>query len=315
MANVNLHLSQLFPLISGHEASLPSRLNELRGPDIEPPETPGVEPADASNLFARSDALCDMLSTFDHRILPEEFRNNFINRAPAISNLDDCLEPWNLSVTIYRMAMVDVAVFEALRRTVPPHLCANRYMTKQKSRLDEAIDRLDQAEQARTGVPAAIVIDCARSLRIIVHQLCQDRNKRPPLAADQTSYLSTILVDLIRSVCARNRDLRVGDGPRARSRNHNLYTCLIGNPPIEPTAPDYMNDAFVVDRLRVFPSDDWKHLFEDLTNIRDEIVERATEHERASPAYAAILEEMLREYTMHAEEPSSSSSQMRMPGP
>ncbi|KAL9131866.1 MAG: hypothetical protein Q9217_000312 [Psora testacea] len=312
---IQLNPVSLYPLIGGHEADLPAQLNSLRGPEVEPPETPEVDISEASNLFARSDALCDILSTFDHQLLPEEFRRDFVDRAPPVVNLESCLEPQNLYVTTYQMAIVDRAVFEALRRTVSPDHCAERYIAKQNLRINEVIARLDHADQTHTGVPAAIVIDCAHSLRVIVHQLCQDRAKRPPLAVTQARRLSTILVELVQKVCDRNRDLRVGDRPRARSRNHNLYTYLIGDPPVDPAAPAYMNDAFVVDRLRVLSSDDWKHLFEDLTNIRDEIVEYATENERASLAYAAKLDEMLGEYTIHANEPSSSSAQMRMPGP
>ena len=312
---MSAYLSQMYPLIGGHESSLPTLLNDLRGPDVEPPETPGTEAPDASNLVTRSDALCDMLSTFDNQLLPEEFRRDFVDRARPKRTLEDCLEPRNLYVTIYQMAIIDVTVFEALRRTVPYDHCAERYITKQDLRSREAIDRVDQMDQAGAGVPAAMVIDCARSLRIFVHQVCEDRIKRLPTAANQARRLSTMLVELIQKVCDRNRDLRVGTGPRARSRNHNLYSLLIDDPPNEPTAPAYMNDAFVIDRLRSFPSDDWKHLFEDLTNIRDEIYENATQNQQASLSYGAKLDEMLRDYALHADEPSSSSVQMRMPGP
>ena len=313
-AEVSSHLTQLFPLIRDQAFGLPAKLNSLRGPEVEPPETPGAENSEASNLFARSDALCDILSTFDDQLLPEEFRGSFVDPASPVTDLEHCLEPRSLYATIYRMAMVDRAVFEALRRTVSGDYCAERYLAKQNIRLNDAVGILDRAYGAGTGVPATVVINCARSLRVVVHQLVEDRAKRSPLASNQARRLSTMLVGLIREVCYRNKDLRVGNRPRARSRNHNLYTYLIGDPPIEPAAPAYMNDSFVIDRLSEFPSDDWKHLFEDLTNIRDEIVEFSSENERTSLSYATKLDEMLREYTMHANEPSSSSAQMRMPG-
>ncbi|KAL9103007.1 MAG: hypothetical protein Q9163_001897 [Psora crenata] len=306
-------LSRLYPSIMGREMDLPSQLNGLCDLHVEPPGTPDLELSEASNPFARSHALCDILSTFDQHLLPEEFYRDFIERAQAVATLENCLEPRNLYLTTYRMAIVDNAVFEAFRKTVSHDYCVEQYIVKQNHRLNAEIARLDQADQTRTGVPATTVIGCAQSLRTIVHQLCQDRAQRPPLAASQARRLSNILVELIQKVCNRNRDLRVGNRPRARSCNHNLYTYLIGNPPIEPSAPAYMKDAFVIDKLRDFPSDDWKHRFEDLTNIRDQI--HATENERASLEYAAKLNDMLLDYTRHANEPSSSPIPKHMPGP
>ena len=130
---------------------------------------------------------------------------------------------------------------------------------------------------------------------------------------EQGRALATILVKMISDVVDRNEDLRIGSGrPLARSQRHNLYMVLIGDPPND------MRGAFVIDRLSTFPHEDWKDEFDRLTDIKDRIegIEDGRGNgENSGSKYATRIEEMLHDYTLVADDPSSSAVQRRLPVP
>ena len=159
---------------------------------------------------------------------------------------------------------------------------------------------------------------CARTLRLLVHQMCEYHNRRTtdaPLDTGVASILATTLTDLVQEVCHLNRDIYEGSSwyrnqePNEPARERNLYAYLIGNPPSDPSSPPWMRDYFVVDRLRAFPTNEWSHLFERLTTIKEDIAEWEADDMSASRSYATRIEDMLRDYAATADEPSTSSAQ------
>lgn len=163
------------------------------------------------------------------------------------------------------------------------------------------------------------VPECAWRLRSIVDQMCEDRAARTavaPLGEAVSSRLAEILVRLMAHVITLNDDVYasaswnrnrpIDEHPRDR----NLFMYLIGDPPIDPTFPAFMTNFFVVDRLRRFPTSEWKHLLELLTTNKDAIEETDEDSMPMATVYASIIDNMLRGYTATANEPSSSSAQM-----
>ncbi len=320
---VSNKISQLYPLIAEGQASIPTRLNALRtgratsgGRGSE-----NQESSVSDNLFARRDVLCDLISSFDDQQLPDEFRSSFVDNLPPVTTVEDCFVQGNLPATIFQMGILDEAIFEALRHVVPRDHCAARFYKKQQGRAKRALQQLDANRQMLPELPRSPIPHCGRTLRQIVLDMCKDRDARSsqqPLGAAPAGLLAEILVLLVEEVCDRDEDIYSGpvEGHRAEPhRNRNLYTYLIRDPPRDASVPRWMKEDFVIDRLREFASSEWAPMFEKLQSIFEQIHENAGDGEGASLAYANKIDEMLRDYTAHADEPSSSAAQMRLMGP
>lgn len=159
---------------------------------------------------------------------------------------------------------------------------------------------------------------CARTLRLLVHQMCEYRERstmHAPLDTGVASLLAKTLTDLVQEVCYRNRNIYEGSSwnrnqePDEPARERNLYSYLVGNPPLDPSFPPWMRDPFVIHRLRAFPAEDWSDLFERLKTIKENIDEWEADDMPGSRAYAVRIEHMLRHYAATADEPSTSSAQ------
>jgi hypothetical protein len=320
-------LSGLYDLIGERLASLPDQLNATRGDEAESDsdESEADESYASSNSDIRKETVRDMLSVFDRRALPSEYGLDFPENAPAAASGTELYVPGSLAATIYEVAIRDEVFFRRLRKVITRDICAGSYFWKQWVKAKELMAELDrfagsgplrQAQTTDVTVPA-----CARGLRLIVHQIFENRDARTarePLGPDVISKVVEVLVEILHEVvCNRNRDIfehMSGEGAaEGHERDRNLFTYLIGNPPrFDSSVPLAMRDDFIIDRLREFPPREWRHLLERLTTIIDFIHENASGNEHAI-AYAAKLELMVREYTTEAFEPSSSSVQRRRP--
>ena len=318
-------ISELYDLIGERLQSLPDQLNRSRDDGTDYDSDYSVSPEiHVPRGTSRSESVKDMLSVFDQVALPQEYGREFQD-APPSASLADLFVPGNLNFTIYRLAIRDDDFYKRLTKIISPDRCATRFYAKQRARAVDAMRSL--GEYIRDGPsPNPMTRDmdvpeCARIFRTIVHQICQDRDSRTakqPLSASIITQVAETLVEILQQVCDRDFDIyenitwpRVGadDEP---DRNKNLYMYLIGDPPRYSSALAWMNDDFVIDQLGDFPTNEWRHLIEPLTTIREEIHERALAYGHPSFAYADKLESMLREYTNEAEEPSTSSVQRRL---
>ena len=161
------------------------------------------------------------------------------------------------------------------------------------------------------------VAKCARALRSLVHQMCEDRDRRTmkaPLDKEAASLLAEVLTDLIREACRHNRDIynvsswNRNAEPYEPERERNLYAYLIGNPPSDPSFPPWMRDHFVIDRLREFPVHEWGCFLGRLATIKEIIGQWDTDDMPATRAYARRIEDMLREYAAANEVGSSAAA-------
>lgn len=329
---VTSRLSELYPFIEERHASLPTDLNNVEG-DYEDDDSdePGVEELDSSHQFnTRMDNLCDILSSFDEGRTPSEYKRDLVDNEQPLISFDDILVQGSISATICRLAIYDEAFHWRLSQIVPRDVCARQYYIKQRQRAQLAVRWLDhyarngpQTGPARDNIPEQWrdmdVPKCAGALRLLVHQMCEDRDRRTrnaPLDMGVESLLAETLTDLVQEVCFHNRDIYEGSSwnrvqePTEQDRERNLYAYLIGNPPLNPSFPPWMRDYFVIDQLRAFPVSEQRHLFGCLTSIKENVHERDADVMPASRAYVVMIEDMLRDYSYAttADEPSSSSA-------
>lgn len=314
-------LGRLYPLIQQHQASLRQELNRFR------PDNPEFE-IDAIDMETRRNIICDILSSFDSTIIPSEFKHRYAeDPEPEVLPVGNgSLVPDSLPATMYHLACRDDAFYESLQQLVPLDVRATQYHKTQYGRAQNALRLLTQYSE--TGSAAYRTPDsnevmdvpaCARYLRSIVNELCEDRDRRTavsPLSVPILRRLAEILTRLIGQVIPWDIDIY----SRARwnrvqpqsehPRDRNLFSYLIGDPPSDPTLPRWMTDHFVIDRLRSFPPSEWRHLLELFTTIKDAIEEKDMDAYPGSYEYVAIIENMVREYTATVDEPSSSSVQV-----
>ncbi len=278
-------------------------------------------------MDTRTEILCDIMSSFDRDMVPAEFKHHFVDYpSPGLSPVSDSsLVRGSLAATVYHLACRDDAFYRCLQELVPPDVRATQYYQTQNLRAQSALRRMSQ--YAETGPSAQQASDrnidvpeCARQLRYIVYSVCEDRDTRiavAPLSLLVLRRLAEMLARLVVQVVSWDKDIYEGTSwnrnqpLNEHSRERNLFTYLIGDPPVDSTLPHWMTDKFVIDRLRGFPPGEWSHLLELFTSIKDSIEEMDMDSVPGSFAYVATIDDMVQDYTATVYEPSSSSAQPR----
>lgn len=305
--------------------SLPQHLNRFSGDatDSGSENSSADESHLRQDLKSRQEIAKDILSVFDPKALPQDYGRNSLDDEFYAAGSETLYVPGNLAATIFAIAIRDEAFYRRLRKVVTPDVCAVSYFSKQRLNAGEVMSSLDRfvisgpsdsLEFKDVDVP-----ECARRLRLIVHQICTDldaRCSKDPLGTVTRMNVAEILVDILAEVVF-DHDKDVYDGRWERDhneprRNRNLYLYLIGDPPTSnASAPFERGDDFVIDRIRGLPAMEWSHLLERLANILDHILEHSAGGDevaaRGSRSYARKLDSILREYTEEVFEPSTTS--------
>ena len=285
----------MYPLIPEERLdTLPQELNRV-----------GVD--DPDNLDAvldeRKDTVCDILAGFYSRLTktPEELKDEFVEDVSHLPSSEVLVEG-NLQATIYRLAMRDDGFYERLQEIVPNEARAKQYYETLYLRAREALERLTTYATNGPRSPRDLTVpECARVLRSLVHQMCENRDARnavAPLGAVVASRLAVILVRLIDRVIDFNQDIYANarwnriQPANEHPRDRNLFAYLIGDPP-NPWLPDWKTDYFVIDRLRGFPVNEWEHLTELLDTIKWRIEKLDTPSFPMASPYAHQIDEML----------------------
>lgn len=256
-----------------------------------------------ANPDERKHTVCDILAGFctGPTKTPEELKEEFgedLSHLPS----SEVLVEGNLQATIYRLAMQDNSFYNRLQEIVPYETRAKQYYETLYLRAQEAMERLTTyATNGPLNPRDLTVAACARVLRSLVHQMCQNKDARnavAPLGAVVTSRLAVILVRLIDHVIDFNHDIYAdtrwnrSQPTNEHPRDRNLFAYLIGDPP-SPWALDWKTDYFVIDRLRRFPVNEWEHLTERLDTIRWQIEKLDTDSFPMASRYARQIDEML----------------------
>lgn len=267
-----------------------------------------------------------MLSVFDYKALPSEYGRDFAGDIPPTTAGEDLFVRGSLAATVYGIAIRDETFYRRLRKVISRNICAGIYFSKQRQRAQNIMLKLDQHTQTKAPeIPESRIVnvrECARTLRLIVDQICESRDSRAsrePLGAGVISKVAEILVEILHEVvCNRNKNVYENNtekrGDKEHERDRNLYTYLIGNPPrFDESYPLGMRNLFIIDRLHDFPTDEWSHLLERLTTIADQIRENTPDDQHSSNPYLARLNDLIREYNDDHFEPSLSSYGHRRP--
>ena len=275
--SVMTEISNLYDLIGERMHSLPDLLNSIRGSEFD----------DEDEVAARKSTLQDMLSVFDSAALPEEYLRDFLDISSE-TPIDQIFVPGNLGATIFKLAVRDETIHTTLERILHQDICARYYLTKQRRRARQAMLELDRFERmgprSNMGVQDMDVGQCGRILRRIVREICQDREarlSRGPLKGETRRLAPEVLVEILEGVCERNRDIY----------SENLYAYLISEPPRPARTED--QDAFVIDHLRNFPPNEWRHLAERLSEIAEDVRRNAPHGRHRSLGYASKIEDMV----------------------
>ncbi|KAL8936904.1 MAG: hypothetical protein Q9211_003967 [Gyalolechia sp. 1 TL-2023] len=312
--------STLYGVIGSQLPSLPTFLNASRD-ELASDSDDAVEAIlSPRSPDVRAEQVRDMLSVFDNATLPDEFGKDLTDVASDESP-EHFYVPDSLTATIYRLATRDESVFKRLRRVISYDTCANAHFSKLRTRARDVFVKLDSyvedggSESNNQDVPKT-----AKMLRFVVDQICQARNLRAsngPLSPAVVTKVAEILTEIFQEVCNRNEDVyyRIdwdrGTRDDEPERNRNLYAYLIRDPPrFASSAPIWMKETFVIDRLRQTPANEWMHLIERFTNLMDQMRDFASDGDHPPLAYTK-LEQMVQDYTAEAFEPSSSSVQRR----
>ena len=286
---------QMYPLIPEERLdTLPRELNRV---GVDDPEDLDAD------LDERKDAVCDILAGFysSPTKTPEELEDEFVEDVSLLPSSEILVEG-NLQATIYRLAMRDNGFYKRLQEIVPNDARAKQYYETLYLRAQEAMERLTTYATNGPRTPRDLTIpECARVLRSLVHQMCQNKDARnavAPLGAVVASRLAVILVRLIDRVVDFNQDIYANarwnriQPANEHPRDRNLFAYLIGDPP-SPWVPDWKTDYFVIDRLRGFPVNEWEHLTERLDTIRWRIERLDTASFPMASPYAHQIDEML----------------------
>ena len=301
-AMVPNEISELYDRIGESVVTLRHELNTSRGSedDSDTDEDAIEEPSVSSVAEARASVVIDMLSIFDNEKLPDEYQSE-LPEASIDSSFEDALIPGNLAATIYGLAIREEAFCVHLRKLINRDVCADYYLKKQRRRAQRAISKLNEP----SNDPSIGVYECGDTLRRIVREVCWDREARTsrrPLSSRILNKAAELLVDILEQVCKQNRNVaRLASAFPFPGTDANLYTYLISDP------PRFEEGDFVVDQLRNFPQNEWRHLLEYLTTIAEYIRNNAPESQLRSVQYAEKIEAMVNDYTNSAFEPSSSS--------
>ncbi|KAL8836557.1 MAG: hypothetical protein Q9170_002877 [Blastenia crenularia] len=319
-ADIQTRASALYGLIGSQLPLLPTALNATRD-ELASDSDDAVE-AIFSPTFpdVRAEQVRDMLSVFDPTSLPDEFGQRFTT-VPPDGLPQNFYVAENLAATIYHLAVRDETVFKRLRRVITHDVCATVHFSKLRARAREAFGKLDNyVENGPSPSNNQDIPRTARVLRSVVDQISQARSLRTSndiLNLDVITKVPEMLTEIFQEVCNRNEDVyyRIDWDRGVRddepARNRNLYAYLIDDPPrFSSSSPRWMQETFVIDRLRQIPANEWRHLIEILTNMLDQIREYTPDEDHPPLAYTK-LESMIQEYTAEAFEPSSSSVQRR----
>lgn len=321
-------IERLYPLISRQSKSLRMRLNASQANDTDEESDSSDEESDdesqfgsAANIFARQEELCDILTSFHDTMLPQQFYQRYVQGTPAVAYFEDCLVEHDLYASVYRLGMRDRYISRALQKLVPGNVRATRLYLKQERRGINALERLDAlARSGELNAEGPTVSECALFLRRIVYEMYEDLQARVAAnSVDQRAgeQCATSLIHLLEEVVGRRgRDYYQNSTnvpSTLAARDRNIYTCLISDPPPpNESRQSWQADLFIVERL---PQTQWIKLYDRLDTIMNDIRESPESDEAAAKAYNNRIAHLLNEYNQTYDDPSSSSTQVRMPRP
>ncbi|KAJ5342413.1 hypothetical protein N7541_011537 [Penicillium brevicompactum] len=245
--------------------------------------------------MTRTEKVRDIFSAFSKQTLPEEFRQDLNETTEQARTAEQCVVQGDFDATIFRLAVHDDAVFESLKKVMPPGACAAIYFDKMQARSRRLLSDFDQycsTETPHTDPTSQDgymdVNEVALQLQRSVSRIAENIALRSPHG---TEGAGETLVSLLEWVVARNNDPlehnRFRDSFNGEDEDQrNLYHLLIGS--IET---DSETDArhFVLHALNALPPLDLYQFDQRLHDIL-----RKLEVNRAPKQYLINLANLIR---------------------
>jgi len=305
--NVLQRIAELYDQIGDHLDpatnrldSLTKALNRTRGEDAAT-ESDDIE-SETSSQAGDQDrtewVVQDMLSVFDERRLPEEYgRRDFVENIPTdVTSLESLIDHGNLAATVYGLARHDQIFRRRLRKALTKDFCAVQFLEKMRARIWGAVlGRLDRHITSGSQADPHILMETADRLRGCVQQIQKYFEDRAPLSKQVRSMAAELVVDLLRSVCDRNKDIytqinwtRTTQDPEDED-DRNLFHNLIGGADEEEE-----DDYFALTFFAGLAPHEWMHL----SDRSNELLDRLRRY-RAPRGYLEKLERIVQAYETH----------------
>lgn len=250
-----------FPAI--HELiddELEALANKAEWPYVPGDETASGSSTDSGAGMSRQQKARDILSAFNEKVIPEEFRQDVNETSGAVRTPEQCVVQGDFEATMFRLAVHDDNVYASLRKVMPAGACAVIFFDKlqKKSRkLLADFDAYCENGKPRSDGTRLEVNLVVKELLLIVEQIESNILARAPHGSKGAGEL---LVGLLTELCSRNFDAMEEISwnrqvpPGEDEDDRNLYEQLIGQ-------TDESGKFFILDALEYLPPSvllEWK---------------------------------------------------------
>lgn len=229
------------------------------------PYVPGQESASGSSTdsgigMGRQQKARDILSAFNEKVIPEEFRQDIHETSDLVRTPEQCVVQGDFEATMFRLAVHDDNVYSSLRKVMPAGACAVIFFDKLQKKSRKLLTDFDaycESGKPRSDGTRLEVSVVVKELFHIVEQIESNIVARAPHGSKGAGEL---LVGMLTELCSRNFDAMEGSswGRKVPAQededDRNLYEQLIGQ-------TDESRGFFILDALEYIPSSvilEWK---------------------------------------------------------
>ena len=211
--------------------------------------------------MTRAEKVRDILSAFNTKILPEDFRQDLVETTTQARTAEQCVVQGDFEATIFRLAVHDDGVFSSLCKAMPTGACTAIYFEKVQEQTRRVLTDFDRycltgerpVSSYSLGEGIFEVDDVVQYLRRTVSRIRASIAARAPHGSEGAAKA---LVSILEFVAHRNKDSLDGNQWGRRSFHgededqRNLYHLLVGS---EDMDVDSDTELFVLDALETLP--------------------------------------------------------------
>jgi hypothetical protein len=206
---------------------------------------------------SRRAAVRDIMSTFHHDIVAEEYRPDLFDFA---LHSHEVLAPYDLEATLSKLLIHDDDTFQKFESIVSRERCDTEYFRKMGEKYFRALDKLDEFESTgklsdwtAMGPSSNTKFQhdvpwCARTLVELVDSIRDNLQWRNGMSYESQKQAAALLIQMLEAIVFRNTELYTNiDWVRQRphgepSTHRNLYLNLLG-PQSENGRGEFILDA------------------------------------------------------------------------
>ncbi|KAK2768730.1 hypothetical protein FQN54_000586 [Arachnomyces sp. PD_36] len=249
---------------SGFCPSFP-RIHELLDDELEAlatkaewPYVPGGESASGSSTdsgagMSRQQKARDILSAFNEKVLPEEFRQDLYETGGLFRTPEQCVVQGDFEATMFRLAVHDDDVYSSLRKVMPAGACAVILFDKLQKKFRRLLADFDEYCESGKPQPDGSRLEVSVVVKKLTHIVDQIESNIVARAPHGAKGAAESLVGLLTELCRRNFDAMEDSSwgrqvPAGEDEDdRNLYEQLIGQ-------TDDTGGFFILDALEYIPA-------------------------------------------------------------